>query len=53
MVQYADGIRVHRDLHTSGCKIKASKRRIDLDERYRQNESTKCPFKQKDDKFIC
>ena len=53
MVRYADGIGVHRDLHTRGCKIKTFKRRIDLDERYRQDESMKCPFKQEDDKCVC
>ena len=53
MVQYADGVGVPRDLHTRGCKIKTLRRRIDLDERYRQNQSMKCPFKQEDDKCVC
>ena len=49
MVQYDDGTVTHRDLHTRGCKIKTFKRRINLDERYRQDESMKCPFRQEDD----
>ena len=40
-------------MHTRGCKIKTFKRRIDLDERYRQNESMKCPFEKEDDKYVC
>ena len=53
MVQYDDEIVAHRDLHTRGCKIKTFKRRIDLDERYRQDESMKCPFRQEDDECVC
>ena len=53
MVQYEDKIETHRDLHTRGCKIQTSKRRIDLDERYRQDEGMKCTFRQEDDKCVC
>ena len=53
MVKYKDGIETHRDLHMMGYKIKTFKRRIDLDERYRQDESMKCPFRQEGDKWIC
>ena len=53
MVWYADGIGVHRDLHTRWCEIKTFKRRIDLNEKYRQDESMKCPFEERDDKCVC
>ena len=53
MIQYEDGIKAHRDLHTRGCKIKTFRRRIDLDERYRQDEGMKCPFRQEDDECVC
>jgi hypothetical protein len=52
-VKYGDGIRVHADLHTRGCRIKVFKRRIDLDERYKQDPFLKCPFGQKDDECVC
>ena len=50
MIRYVDGIGVHRDLHT---KKKTFKRRTDLDERYRQNESMKCFFEKEDEKCMC
>ena len=57
MVRYEgkvkDSIGVHADLHTRGCRIKVFKRRIDLDERYKQDPSLKCPFGQKDDECVC
>ena len=53
MVRYANGIGVHRDLHKRGCKMKTFKWRIDLDEKYRQDESLKCPFEERDDKCVC
>ena len=53
MARYTDGIGAYRGLHTRGCKINTFKRRTDLDERYRQGESVKYPFKQKGDKCVC
>ena len=53
MVKYGGGIGVHADLHTRGCRIKVFKRRIDLDERYKQDPFLKCPFGQKDDECVC
>lgn len=44
MVKYADGIGTHSDLHTRGCRIRSCKRRVDLDELYREYPWMKCPF---------
>ena len=35
MVKYADGIGIHSDLHTRGCRIRSCRRRMDLDKVYR------------------
>ena len=53
MVQYPDGIAIHDDLHMRGRRIKVFKRRIDLDEKYRQDECMECPFLQRDNKCVC
>ena len=53
MVQYPDVIGIHDDLHTRGCRITKFKRRIDLDEKCRQDECIVCPFLQHDDECVC
>ena len=53
MVEHSDGIVTHDDLRTRGCRIKVFKRRIGLDEKYRQGERMKCHFLQRDDECVC
>ena len=53
MVKYADRVETHDDLHSRGCRIRACRRRIDMDELYRKCQWMTYPFREEQEECEC